>query len=178
MSPLPDRDDQGDEHLSKGLTEKQLIAVEMACMGKGIGDIAEALGVSRQSLWRWFKSEPVRAAKRRLSLQLHQQRTERFWRLQSLALDVAEESLREGDPRMATDILKMGAAGFRDIVEVDELDIGEAPGEWSTDDPRGLKTVEQTPKADGGDEVTTCDVCGKVSKSTRGLAQHMRRSHP
>ena len=178
MSPLPDRDDRREEHLSKGLTEKQLIAVEMACMGKGIGDIAEALGVSRQSLWRWFKSEPVRAAKRRLSLQLHQQRTERFWRLQSLALDVAEESLREGDPRMATDILKMGAAGFRDIVEVEELELGEPPGEWSTDDSRGSKTVEEMPKADRGDEARTCDVCGKVSKSPRGLDQHTRRSHP
>ena len=179
MSQQPERHDRDDEEdLDPGLTDKKIIAVELSCMGKGPEEIAQALKVTRQTIWRWFRQKAVLAARQRMRAELHQQRTERFWHLQSKALDVAEESLDEGDPRMATDILKLGAAGFRDIVEVEGLDAPELPARAPTDDGEDSRADEGSPERDGGEDARTCELCGRVSKSPRGLAQHVRRSHP
>ncbi len=183
MTQAPDRHEPEDDDLGAGLTEAQWIAVKMLCEGKSFDEVANALGLgSRQTPWRWSKMPAFDRAKRQYRRELFQGGVDRFWHLQSLAMDVAEESLREGDPRMATDILKLGAAGFRSIVEIDGVnEQAEEENHNRRRTPTTARDSSAPHQGSKGEEIadtSTCRTCRKVLKSPRGLAQHMRLSHP
>jgi hypothetical protein len=135
-------------------------------------EIAKEVGVARETLWRWRKNPAFRVALARLRAVRHQRRVDRFWRLQDRAFDVAEESLDEGDPRMAIDLIRLGARGLRDLDEEDEPSESEAPAD-------GMEDADGPP-ADAGvmsAEGFRCAECGRETKSKRGPTQHVKRVH-
>ena len=78
------------------LNDKQLLAMKMMLAGKPDSDIVEAIGVTRQTLWRWrthdddFRSE----LKRRRQI-LCAEASDRLRSLLAPALDVMEWHLRD-----------------------------------------------------------------------------------
>ena len=82
------------------LSQEQMNAIEHLLQGKSDRAVAEAVGVSRQTISEWKNHDPLFIA------ELNRQRSELWWeahqRLKSLAnraLDVVELQLDSGDPK-------------------------------------------------------------------------------
>jgi transposase len=89
------------------LTDQQLTAIELILAGRRQSDVAQQLGVTRQTLWRW-RNDPAfieelsrRQEERRASM------TQRVTYLAGLAFDVMEDQLVEGNAQMAIDFVRI-----------------------------------------------------------------------
>jgi AcrR family transcriptional regulator len=105
------------ESTSGGLTDKQELAIELQVTGMKVQDVAKEVGISREQYWRWRTQDPTfTAALERRRAELHQGLVDRYWgNLVRKALDVAEDSLDEGDPEMARDVLRLASRGLTDV---------------------------------------------------------------
>lgn len=105
------------ESTSDGLTDKQELAIELQVTGMKVQDVAKEVGISREQYWRWRTQDPTFiAVLERRRAELHQGLVDRYWgNLVRKALDVAEESLDEGDPEMARDVLRLASRGLTDV---------------------------------------------------------------
>lgn len=155
------------------LDSRQWQAAELDSTGMKGPQIALAVGVRRETIWRWQKLPEYIRARQELRRELHQRLSDRFWRLQDHAFDVAEESLNEGDPQMAIDIMRLGAPGIRDIVEIQ----GPTNDDAGTTSTRPIGPIPSQP-LDAPAVAFECPTCSKAMKSARGLSQHTRRMHP
>lgn len=95
------------------LNDKQLQAIDLMVNGWRFTEIEEAIGVSHTQLWRWRTADPEFATglaqARAVS---HQKRVEKLWRIVDRAMDVSLDTLDEGDPVMARDVLRMTWVGL------------------------------------------------------------------
>lgn len=89
------------------LSDKQLAAIDLLAANRKGVDIEVEVGVSHAQLYRW-KQEPEFVARwGEERAQVHEERVEKLWQVGDRALDVALDSLAEGDPTMARDIIKI-----------------------------------------------------------------------
>lgn len=109
------------------LNMKQEQAISLMMMGKSDTEIGEAVGVSRESVWRWRNENAdfMEAARKRRE-NLVARHTEELHDLLGEALKVVKESLRSGDARtklrVALQLLKMsGLQGYAKITQNEEM---------------------------------------------------------
>ena len=149
----------------RSVTDQQEMAIDMLVMGRRLTDVAEAVDISREQLWRWRNHDAGFMARlEEVQVEVHAARMSRFWALNDKAHDVLEESLEEGDPKAAMDILKLGARGLTDVTYISQPPtIAQLP-EVSTSvvEPDGF----------------ACPDCDLVAKTERGLGIHRRARHP
>ena len=107
---------------NEALTDKQLLAIDLLTTGTRPQDVAQQVGISREQLWRWRTKNPnFIAAMEHRRIEIHQAIVDRFWGgLVPDAIQVAAESLAEGDPDMAGVILRLAARGLTDLRASDD----------------------------------------------------------
>jgi hypothetical protein len=90
------------------LTDLQLQVIDLLCAGASYQYVVEKLSVSRTTLYRWrTEDREFQRAYERRRAEIVEERRLRVVRLIDGALDVVDENLREGDPDIAMDILRM-----------------------------------------------------------------------
>ena len=147
----------------RSVTDQQEMAIDMLVMGRRLTDVADAVDISREQLWRWRKHDVGFMARlEEVQVEAHAARMNRFWALNDKAHDVLEESLEEGDPKAAMDILKLGARGLTDVAYISQPPANAQLPEVST------SVVERF----------ACPDCDLVAKTERGLGVHRRARHP
>jgi len=84
------------------LSQEQMNAVEHLLQGKSDRATAEAVAVSRQTVWEWRNHDPLFIAElNRQRYELWSEAKERLKTLANRALDVVELQLSSGDPKAA-----------------------------------------------------------------------------
>ena len=149
----------------RSVTAQQEMAIDMLVMGRRLTEVAKAVDISREQLWRWRKQDVgFKARLDEVQVEAHAARMNRFWALNDKAHDVLEESLEEGDPKAAMDILKLGARGLTDVTYINQPPaIVQLPEE---------STPVVEPDGFG------CQDCDLIAKTERGLGIHRRARHP
>lgn len=94
------------------LSDRQLAAVSMFASGSSVKDVADALGVTRQTLWRWrTEDEHFRAELRRRQAQMWEEQAARLRGLLEPSIDVVTSFLTSRYDqhrfRAATTILRL-----------------------------------------------------------------------
>jgi hypothetical protein len=162
-----------------GLRDAQAIAVDLIVSGLKYVEVAAQVGISPEQLWRWRQDPVFQAALSQRRAEMHRARADRFWKVTDKALGVAEESLDERDPQMATDILRIAARGMTDIREMDAPRHHDGSGIQSpalNEGSHGKGDVAESPQL-ANEAVLTCSRCGFVAKSSSGLTRHERLRH-
>jgi hypothetical protein len=159
-------DGQGSEGSVPRLSDKQLLAIDLLVTGKAVAKVAEEVGVSRETLWRWRQTPEFAVALARRRADVHQTLVDRFWGLSAKAIFVAEESLDEHDPQMAIDILRLAAKGMTDV-RVEEASKGHA-----------IKELGEGAAQQPDEPIFQCPDCGIEAKSKSGLVRHRNAKHP
>lgn len=86
----------------KKLTTKQIKAIELLIMGKHNGEVAQCVGVRRETVWRWQNQDSdFIAVFNQCNAQRTQTLTARFNGLFLHALDLLEEAIKQGDANTA-----------------------------------------------------------------------------
>ena len=97
------------------LNPKQLAAGPLVITGRTDVDVAAEIGVRRETLWRWRTQHPAfQAYLSFLKLEAHEARMDRVWTLVDRAMEVVGESLEEGDPVVAMQILRLPGVNLSD----------------------------------------------------------------
>src|SRR5215212_5625468 len=104
----------GNASPSRKLKPRQQHAAQLLAEGLGPIEVASRLHVSRQAVWRWQQIDEFLAFQDRCRAELHQARVDSFYALIDPAIDVAKESLEEGDPVMALGVLRLVAPSMTD----------------------------------------------------------------
>lgn len=92
----------------KDLSDQQRRAAELLVAGVRPGMVAKGVGISREQLWRWRTQDPAFMQYiQELRIELQESRVDRVWTLVDKALDVVNESLDEGDPQTAMQLLRL-----------------------------------------------------------------------
>jgi Homeodomain-like domain len=107
------------------LTPQQAAAVDLLAVGRTITEVAEAVGVTRQTVSGWLNQDPVfEAAVNRRRQELWENVSDRLRALLPNALDVLKQALENGSVKAAVEVLK--AAGLHGLQRpsgpVDPLD--------------------------------------------------------
>jgi transcriptional regulator with XRE-family HTH domain len=96
------------------LSIEQLNAIDNLLQGKSDRAIAEAVGVSRQTVWEWRNKDPLFIAElNRQRVELWSEARERLKALANRALDVVELQLGSDDPKIALAAAKHVLQGTR-----------------------------------------------------------------
>jgi hypothetical protein len=90
----------------KPLTPEQENAIDLLCLGKPDREICEIIGIGRSSLWTWRKNPVFIAELNRRRQALWAEAHGRLQALVGKAIDVIEQSVAEGDVRVAIEVLK------------------------------------------------------------------------
>src|SRR4051794_12582509 len=99
-----------------GLSDQQLEAIDLLMEGMKPTAVAGRLGMSREQLWRWRTHSAAFVARlNHVREEVHGGVVDRLRRIVDESLDVIEESLDEGDPQAATDVLKIAARGLLSV---------------------------------------------------------------
>ncbi len=77
------------------LNEKQRAAIELLILGRKIGDVAEAIGIDRKTLYNWRQDELFREELARRRTELWSRASQRLAAMVHPALDVLEEHLAD-----------------------------------------------------------------------------------
>lgn len=144
------------------LADRKLKAIDLLVAGRPLIEVAKDVDISREQFWRWRQEPAFITRLEQVRAEVHMARADRLWSLIDKAQDVAEESLDEGDPQIAIDVLKLLARGFTDTVPA------VTPS-----------AKEPSPAAESGQppESWECSSCGKVAKTERGMKSHRRAKH-
>jgi Skp family chaperone for outer membrane proteins len=98
------------------LSSKQLMAIDMILMGSNDREVAESLGVGRNTVNKWRNhDEDFQAELNERRRELNEATQNRIRSLTQKALDAIEYALERGDARIALEVLKM--AGFAKLEE-------------------------------------------------------------
>jgi transposase-like protein len=101
---LPARAD-GDGNTKLGA--EQQTALESLMSGKSVAETARTVGVTRMTLYRWLKNDPMfRAAYNEWRESLKESCRARLLAMTDKAADVVEKALQSGDAKWAMDLLK------------------------------------------------------------------------
>jgi hypothetical protein len=109
---------------TRQLSIEQENAIEHLLQGQSDKAAAEAVGVSRQTVWEWRKRDPLFIAElNRQRFEMWQEARERLKSLANRALDVVELQLDSDDPKAALAAAKYILQGTRLLGET-ELSVG------------------------------------------------------
>jgi len=98
------------------LSSKQLMAIDMILMGSNDREVAESIGVGRNTVNKWKNhDEDFQAELNERRRELNEATQNRIRSLTQKALDAIEYALERGDARIALEVLKM--AGFAKLEE-------------------------------------------------------------
>jgi hypothetical protein len=122
------------------LTDQQLLAIDMLVQGGRPKEVYEAVGISRTELWRWCTKSPAFIAERsRQRAVMREALGDQFLGLVGGALRVSAESIREGDPDMARDVLRIAARVLTEAASsgssVEPVEIERLDAEDEVEDP-------------------------------------------
>ena len=109
---------------TRQLSQEQMNSIEHLLQGRSDRSVAEAVSVSRQTVWEWRNHDPLFIAE--LNRQRYEMRKEAHERLKSLAnraLDVLEQQLDSVDSKAALAAAKYILQGTRLLGET-ELHVG------------------------------------------------------
>ena len=89
------------------LPPEQQTALELLVGGKAVAETARQVGVSRSTVFRWLKNDPVfRAAYNQWQEEIQSSCQSRLMTMTDKAADALEKSLEGGDGRLALQLLK------------------------------------------------------------------------
>ena len=102
------------------LSQEQMNAIDYLLKGQSDRAVAEAVGVSRQTVWDWKNHDPLFIAElNRQRVELWREARERLKSLANRALDVVELQLDSGDPKAALAAAKYILQGTRLLGDTD-----------------------------------------------------------
>lgn len=103
------------------LSQKQLTAIDMILTGLNDREVAESIGVGRNTVNKWKNhDEDFQAELNERRRELNEATQNRIRSLTRKALDAIEYALERGDARIALEVLKM--AGFAKLEEPHQED--------------------------------------------------------
>ena len=110
--------------IGQGLAPLQIQAIELMLAGKRITEIAEELGISRSTIYRWFETPEFSETFNKLCYELLKEAETKILALIGRAIEVLEELLSEDDPniRFKTASLILRGAG---ILNGERKDLGK-----------------------------------------------------
>ena len=109
---------------TRQLSIEQANAIEHLLQGQSDRVTAEAVGVSRQTVWEWRNHDPLFVAElNRQRSEMWREARERMKALANRALDVVEQQLDSGDPKAALAAAKYILQGTRLLGDT-ELHVG------------------------------------------------------
>ena len=155
---------------TRQLSIEQENAVEHLLQGKSDRATAEAVGVSRQTVWEWRNRNPVFIAElNRERFELWDEAQERMKSLANRALDVVELQLGSGDPKASLAAAKYVLQGTQLLGET-KLNIGgpTTPDGVILEELRREARKELTAKADPRDRML--DIF-RIEEDAKALAQ-------
>jgi hypothetical protein len=125
----------------KPLSAEQRSAIELLLQGKSDREVAEAIGVARETAWQWRNVHPIFIAelnRRRKELWLDAQ--ERLRALVGKAIEVLEKVVESGDVKTSVEVLKVaklyGQASPPSGPEDPELVLWQQAERWAADEYR------------------------------------------
>lgn len=149
----------------RSVTAQQEMGIDMLAAGRRPTEVANAVGISREQLWRWRTQDVGFIARlKEVQVEAHAARMNRFWSLNDKAHDVLEEALEEGDPKAAMDILKLGARGLTDVTYISQ--------------PSAIAQLPEVSTSVVEPDGFACPDCDRAAKTERGLGIHRRARHP
>jgi hypothetical protein len=102
------------------LSQEQMNAIDYLLKGQSDRAAAEAVGVSRQTIWDWRDNDPLFIAElNRQRVEHWSEARERLKSLANRALDVVEQQLNSDDPKAALAAAKYVLQGTRLLGETD-----------------------------------------------------------
>jgi len=113
---------KSDKNLTKirQLSIEQANAIEHLLQGQSDRAVAEAVGVSRQTIWEWRNHDPLFIAElNRQRSEMWREARERMKSLANRALDVVELQLDSGDPKASLAAAKYILQGTRLLGDTD-----------------------------------------------------------
>ena len=109
---------------TRQLSQEQMNSIEHLLQGRSDRSVAEAVGVSRQTVWEWRNNDPLFIAElNRQRVELWSEARERLKSLANRALDVVENQLDSGDPKAALAAAKYVLQGTQLLGDT-ELHVG------------------------------------------------------
>jgi len=106
--------DQTKSYKTRQLSQEQLNGIELLLQGQGDRTVAEAVGVSRQTVWEWRKRDPNFIIElNRLRSEMWLEARERLKSLANRALDVIELQLGSDDSKASLAAAKCVLQGTR-----------------------------------------------------------------
>lgn len=161
--------------MPRGRGARRSMAIDLLASGMSITEVASSVGYTRPHLSHLVNHDPRFSAelKRRLA-EDHNRRANAFWHLWDKARKGVDKSLDEGDPRVALEVLKLGARGVTDV-EVRSPDPSEAASRTSPTKAidAGTAVTAEVPAPPG----SKCPDCGLIARTERGLKQHRNAKH-
>jgi hypothetical protein len=114
-----------DANIQVGIEQQQVL--ELLLAGKSVASTAAAAGVSRATIYRWLKHDPVfLAAYNQWHDQIQESCRSRLMLLQEKAIDTVERTLEKGDGKVAMQLLKgMGVIGAKPVGAIDAQEASE-----------------------------------------------------
>jgi hypothetical protein len=100
------------------LNARQERAVDLLAEGMRIGEVAQAVGCDRVTLWRWSQEPGFVAALNQRRQDLWHATSDRLRSLLPRAFDVIDEALAAGDSRSALGLLKLAGVGHIELGRV------------------------------------------------------------
>jgi len=105
---------------TRQLSQEQMNSIEHLLQGKSDRAVAEAVGVSRQTVWEWKNHDVLYIAElNRQRFELWREAHQRLKSLANRALDVVEQQLDSGDPKASLAAARYILQGTRLLGETD-----------------------------------------------------------
>ena len=100
---------------SNEMNEKEEMALALILQGRKDAEVAEALGISRMTIWRWKKYDAgfIQALEEKRA-HLRQQAEDNILELTESAVNAIRDALNEGDPRIRLQAAKLVFGILRD----------------------------------------------------------------
>lgn len=120
----PSEDSGSSSMAPRGVTPLQERAADLLAQACSPSQVANLVGRSREQLWRWrTQNTEFMKLLARFKAQYHLERVDRFFSMTDPAIDVVAESLREGDPVVAMQFLRLVAPSLTELRLVEAADV-------------------------------------------------------
>ncbi len=161
--------------IPRSSSARRSMAIDLLASGTSVTEVAATVGYTRPHLSHLVNQDPRFSAElERRRAEDHQRRSDGFWHLWDKSKKVLEQSLDEGDPRVAMEVLKLGARGVTDI-ELRSDDPPEAAPETSP--AKAIDAGIAVPADIAPPAEATCLDCGLIARTDWGLKRHRSAKH-